>query len=161
MRYLAAIASAAFLAMTGPAYAAPEIADAALRKNFETLSASTLVGGAGWEVYDTLLHPDYSRWAMGEVYEGREKFIRSLEDWWNAGMRVAARDIELVGVDIADDFAVIRFKTTESFVSPEGPAPGFSGYVSNVWVKDDGEWKLVAAEIYSTDRNDVEPVGGE
>ena len=127
-----------------------EICDQDLKDRFEELSDSTLVGGAGWEAYEKILHPAYSRWAMGEIYEGREKFIRSLEDWWNYGMRVAARDVEIVGVDMSDDLAIIRFTTTESFVGPEGPVDGFSGYVSNIWVKHDNDWMLLAAEISST-----------
>ncbi len=134
------------------------ISDERLRESFHDLSASTLVDGAGWQAYESVLHPAYSRWAMGEVYEGRQKFIDSLKEWWEYGMRVSSRDIELVGVDIADDFAVIRFKTTESFVGPDGPTEGFSGYVSNIWIRDNGDWKLFAAEIYSTQREDVSPV---
>lgn len=134
------------------ALAAPEITDDLLKQRADELSASTLVDGAGWEVYERILHEDYSRWAMGEVYEGREKFVRSLEQWWNYGMRVASRDIELVGVDMSEDLAIVRFKTTETFVGPDGPADGFSGYVSNIWVKEDGDWKLLSAEISSVNR---------
>ena len=91
---------------------------------------------------------------MGEIYEGREKFIRSLEEWWNYGMRVAERETELIAVDIVGDLAIIRFKTTESFVGPDGPAGGFSGYVSNTWVREDGKWLLLSADISSIDRAD-------
>ena len=136
------------------ALAAPEITDTELRKSAEALTASTLVGGEGWEVYERLLHPDYARWAMGEIYEGREKFIRSLEAWWNYGMRVAERETEVIAVDIAGDLAIIRFKTTESFTGPDGPAGGFSGYVSNTWVREDGQWLLLSADISSIDRAD-------
>ncbi|MEO1241144.1 MAG: nuclear transport factor 2 family protein [Pseudomonadota bacterium] len=136
--------------LSGRALAEPEISDAQLRNRADELSASTLVGGEGWEVYEKILHPDYSRWAMGEVYEGREKFVKSLEEWWNYGMRVASRDIDMVGVDMADDLAIIRFKTTESFVGPDGEAPGFSGYVTNIWIRNNGDWKLLSAEISST-----------
>ena len=31
---------------------------------------------------------------------------------------------------------------------------GFSGYVSNVWIMEDGDWLLVSAEISSTARTD-------
>jgi hypothetical protein len=130
-------------------YAAPEIADSELRESAEALTASTLVGGDGWEVYERFLHPEYARWAMGEIYEGREKFIRSLEEWWNYGMRVAKRDIEMIAVDMVGDVAIIRFKTTESFVGPDGPVEGFSGYVSNTWIKQDGHWLLLSADISS------------
>jgi hypothetical protein len=118
------------------ALAAPEIDDAELRKSVDELSAATLIDGDGWETYERLLHSEYSRWAMGEVYEGREKFVRSLEEWWDYGMRVAERDIDMIGVDEVGDLAIIRFKTTESFVGPDGPVDGFSGYVSNVWIRD-------------------------
>ena len=101
-------------------------------------------------VYERILHPDYSRRAMDEIYEGREKFVKSLEEWWNYGMRVASRDIDMVGVDMAGDFAIIRFKTTETFVGPDGETGGFSGYVTNIWIKDDSDWKLLSAEISST-----------
>lgn len=126
---------------------AQHIPDENLRARFEQLSAATLEGGDGWRAYEELLHPDYSRWAMGQVYEGREKFVRSLEEWWDYGMRVADRETELVGVDMSGDIAVIRFITTESFAGPDGPAPGFSGYVSNVWVREGGAWLLLSAEI--------------
>jgi hypothetical protein len=131
------------------AIAAPEIADDELRQVANELSASTLVGGDGWKVYDRLLHPNYSRWAMGEVYEGRTKFVNSLEEWWDYGMRVAERDIEMVAVDTVGDLAIIRFKTTEKFVGPDGPTVGFSGYVSNIWTKENGVWLLLSAEISS------------
>lgn len=134
----------------GAASAASEIADDKLRQRAEELSASTLVDGAGWQVYEKILHPDYSRWAMGEIYEGREKFVRSLEEWWDYGMRVASRDIDIVGVDMAGDIAIIRFKTTETFVGPEGEAEGFSGFVTNIWVRENEDWKLLSAEISST-----------
>lgn len=135
--------------LSAPAFAQPTIADADLRERFDELSASTLVGGAGPGAYEEILHPEYSRWAMGEVYEGREKFVNSLIEWWDYGMRVASRDVEMVGVDVAGDLAIIRFKTTETFQGPEGPVEGFSGYVSNIWVKEDGDWQLLAAEISS------------
>ena len=140
--------------LSGSAFGAPEITDVELRKSAEELSASTLVGGEGWVVYERLLHPDYARWAMGEIYEGREKFVRSLEEWWNHGMRVAERDIDLIAVDMVGDLAIVRFKTTESFVGPDGPVDGFSGYVSNVWIKEDGQWLLLSADISSITRTD-------
>ena len=136
------------------AFAAPEFADDELRRTVDELSASTLVGGEGWKVYERLLHPEYSRWAMGEVYEGRNKFVKSLEAWWDYGMRVAERDIEIVAIDMLGDLAIIRFKTTETFVGPDGPAAGFSGYVSNIWIKEDGDWLLLSAEISSTARDE-------
>lgn len=135
--------------LSGAAIAKPEITDELLRQRANELSASTLMGGKGWEVYERILHSEYSRWAMGEVYEGREKFVRSLEEWWNYGMRVTMREIEMIGVDMADDMAILRFKTTEKFAGPDGETVGFSGYVANVWVKEDGDWKLLSAEISS------------
>ena len=90
---------------------------------------------------------------MGEIYEGREIFVKGLEEWWNYGMRIASRDIDMVGVDMAGDFAIIRFKTTETFVGPDGEAEGFSGYVTNIWIKEEEDWKLLSAEISSTARH--------
>jgi hypothetical protein len=69
-------------------------------------------------------------------------------------MRVAERDIEMIAVDMAGDIAILRFKTTESFVSPDGPVGGFSGYVSNTWVRESGQWLLLSADISSTTRTD-------
>ena len=154
MRGLIVVIAGCIIFLSTTAFAAPEIADAKLRQAVDDLSASTLVDGDGWQVYERLLHPEYSRWAMGEVYERREKFVRSLEEWWDYGMRVAERDIEMVAVDVAGDIAIIRFKTTESFVGPDGPTTGFSGYVSNTWVKVEGDWLLLSAEISSTARQD-------
>ncbi len=136
------------------ASASMDIPDDDLRKSVNELSASTLVGGAGWEVYERLLHPQYSRWAMGEIYERREKFVRSLEQWWNHGMRVAHRDIETIAVDMHDNLAIIRVRTTERFVGPDGAVEGFAGYVSNTWIREDGKWLLLSAEISSTQRAD-------
>ena len=136
--------------LSGPVLAGPEITDAQLRQRASELSASTLVGGEGWKVYERILHPDYSRWAMGEVYEGREKFVKSLEEWWNYGMRVASRNIDMIGIDMAGDIAIIRFKTTETFIGPDGETGGFSGYVTNIWIKERCDWKLLSAEISST-----------
>lgn len=149
MRELILVVAGVGVFLWEPVHAAPEIADAALRQAVEELSASTLVDGEGWKAYDRLLHPEYSRWAMGEVYEGRAKFVKSLEEWWNYGMRVAERDVDLIAVDMVGDLAIIRFKTTETFVGPDGPADGFSGYVSNTWIKEDGNWLLLSAEITS------------
>lgn len=129
---------ASLILVSKGAFAAPEIVDADLRQSIDELSASTLVGGEGWTAYDRLLHPEYSRWAMGEVFERRTKFIKSLEEWWNYGMRVAKRDIEMVAVDMLGNLAIIRYKTTEAFVGPDGPVEGFSGYVSNVWTMEIG-----------------------
>lgn len=137
----------AWLAFAGPAGAEPEVTDAALRQRMEELAASTLVGGAGWRVYESLLHPDYSRWAVGEAYEGREKFLENLRGWWDYGMRVASRDVETVGVDLTGDVAIIRFVTRETFTGPEGDAGGFTGHVTNVWLREQGDWKLLSAEI--------------
>lgn len=136
------------------AMAEPEIADAKLRQRMDELAASTMVAGAGWQAYEKLLHPAYSRWAMGEVYEGREKFVRSLEEWWDYGMRVSTRDVELIGVDLAGDVAIIRLLTNETFVGPDGESGGFSGHVTNIWLRDDDDWKLLAAEISPTARTD-------
>lgn len=138
--------------LAGPAASEPEITDPALRESVDELASSTLVDGEGWEAYEQVLHPDYSRWAMGTAYEGREEFIANLKEWWDYGMRVASREIDMVGVDIVGDLAIIRFKTTETFVGPEGPAEGFTGFVTNVWVKERGDWMLLSAEI-STSRN--------
>ena len=154
MRTLVCLALCASVTLSTTVLAAPEITDSDLRKSSKELSASTLVGGDGWIVYERLLHPRYARWAMGEIYEGREKFVSSLEEWWNYGMRVAERDVEMIAVDMVGDLAIIRFKTTESFVGPDGPVDGFSGYVSNVWIKEDGRWLLLSADISSTTRSD-------
>ncbi len=137
-----------------PAASSPEISDEDLKIRFKALSQATLVDGSGWQTYEKLLHPSYARWAMGEVYEGREKFIRSLEQWWNYGMRVARRDTEIIGFDQVGDLAIIRSRITEEFVGPNGPTEGFSGYVSNVWVKEDGEWFLLSADISSIPKSD-------
>ena len=154
MRKLRLLLAGAGILACASAFADAAIADADLRQAADALSSSTLVGGEGWEAYDRLLHPAYSRWAMGEVYEGREKFVRSLEEWWNYGMRVADRNVELIAVDMAGNLAIVRFRTTESFVGPDGPVEGFTGYVSNTWVKENGEWLLLSAEISSTTRDD-------
>jgi hypothetical protein len=152
-RYLAVLLTLFFACFSANAASAEaEITDPRLLERSNALSASTLVGGQGWEVYEEILHPDYSRWAMGQIYEGREKFVRSLEEWWNYGMRVASRDIEMIGVDMAGDLAIIRFITTETFIGPDGPTDGFSGYVTNVWVKEEGDWMLLSAEISSINR---------
>ena len=154
MRELLFVIVSVSIMLWEPAFAAPEIANAELRQTVDELSASTLVGGEGWKAYDRLLHPDYSRWAMGEVYEGRIKFVKSLEEWWNYGMRVAKRDVEMVALDMVGNLAIIRYKTTESFVGPDGPTDGFSGYVSNIWINEDGDWFLLSAEISSIARTD-------
>ena len=150
MRELVLVIAIACFILWETAVAAPEIADPKLRQAVQELSASTLVGGEGWTTYDRLLHPEYSRWAMGEIYEGRTKFVKSLEEWWNYGMRVAERDIEIVAIDRVGDLAMIRYKTTEAFVGTDGPTVGFTGYVSNIWIKEDGDWLLLFAEISST-----------
>jgi len=147
MRAMICLVAGIIAIMSETSIAAPAIEDANLRKAVDELSASTLAGGEGWKAYERLLHPDYTRWAMGEIYEGREKFIRSLEEWWDYGMRVAERDIRMIAVDVIGDVAIIRFRTTESFIGPDGPADGFSGYVSNTWVREDGAWLLLSAEI--------------
>jgi hypothetical protein len=145
-RILAVIACCGtFLA--GPAVAEPQIADARLRQRMDELAASTLQGGTGWQAYVNLLHPGYSRWAMGELHEGRESFARSLKEWWEYGMRVTSRDIEMVGVDRAGNIAIVRFLTRETFAGPDGVTGGFSGYVTNVWVHENGDWSLLSAEI--------------
>ncbi len=154
MRELILVIASVSIMLWEPVFAAPEIANAELRQSVDELSASTLVGGEGWKAYDRLLHPEYSRWAMGEVYEGRIKFVKSLEEWWNYGMRVAERDVDMVAVDMVGNLAIIRYKTTETFVGPDGSADGFSGHVSNIWIKEDGVWLLLSAEISSIARTD-------
>ena len=154
MRNLILVAAGVLAILSKTAFAEPEIADSQLRQGVDELSAATLVGGEGWEAYDRLLHPEYSRWAMGEIYEGRDKFVKSLAVWWDYGMRVAERDVDMVGVDMVGNLAIIRFKTTETFVGPDGPVDGFSGYVSDIWIKEAGKWLLLSAEISSTARDD-------
>lgn len=154
MRELILVIASVSIVLWEPVFAAPEIANAELLQSVDELSASTLVGGEGWKAYDRLLHPEYSRWAMGEVYEGRIKFIKSLEEWWNYGMRVAERDVDMVAVDMVGNLAIIRYKTTETFVGPDGSTDGFSGHVSNIWIKEDGVWLLLSAEISSIVRTD-------
>ena len=152
MREAIPIMACVSLILSTLAFAAPEIADAELRQTVDELSASTLVGGQGWKVYERLIHPEYSRWAMGEVYEGREKFVKTLAEWWEHGMRVAEREIDMVAVDLVGNLAIIRFKTTETFVGPDGLTDDFSGHVTNMWIKEDGKWLLLSAEISSTAR---------
>lgn len=154
MRAVILVVVSVLVFLSEAAFGAPVIADANLRQTVDELSASTLADGAGWKVYERLLHPEYSRWAMGEIYEGRDKFVKSLEEWWDYGMRVAERDIEMVAVDIVGNLAIIRYKTTETFVGPEGPVDGFSGFVSNIWIKEDGDWLLLSAEISSISGNE-------
>ena len=152
MRKVIIVVISVIVILSEAAYAGVEIADVELRQSVNELSASTLVCGEGWKAYDRLLHPDYSHWAMGEVFERRTKFVKSLEEWWNYGMRVANRDVDVVAVDMVGDLAIIRFKTTETVTGPDGPVDGFSGYASNIWIKEDGGWLLLTAEISSTAR---------
>jgi hypothetical protein len=147
---LLAAAAGCILLLAEPARAASEITEPRLRAVMDELAAATLQGGAGWQAYARRLHPDYSRWAMGEAYEDREAFVRNLRAWWEHGMRVTSRDIEIVGFDLAGDIAIVRFLTRETFAGPDGAAGGFSGHVTNVWVREDGDWWLLAAEIAST-----------
>jgi hypothetical protein len=85
---------------------------------------------------------------------GREKFVRSLEQWWDCGMRVSSRDVDM-----------IRRRLHRR--SRHHPAPGegdalraawrdgrFAGYVTNVWVRENDDRRLLAAEISSTTRDD-------
>jgi len=139
--------------LAGPALAGPEVADARLRQRVDELAAATLEDGAGWQAYAKLLHPGYSRWAMGKVYEDRETFVRSLREWWEYGMRVTSRENEMVGVDLAGDVAIIRFLTRETFAGPENTSGGFAGYVTNVWVRENGDWSLLSAEIANAPRD--------
>ena len=60
-------------------------------------------------------------------------------------MRVATRNIDMIG-----DLAIIRYKTTETFVGPDRETGGFSGYVTNIRIKEGSDWKLLSAEISST-----------
>lgn len=152
MVYLVLFVIAAGLARGATAEA--EIDDVELRQAADALAASIVVGGDGWQAYERLLHPEYSRWAMGQVYERREQFVDSLAEWWDYGMRVAARDIDLVAVDMSDDVAIIRFRTSETITGPDGPVDGFSGHVTNVWKREKGKWLLLSAEISSTARPD-------
>jgi len=154
MRGVVCLLASAIITLSNVAHATSQIADAELRKSAEELSASTLVDGKGWTVAERLLHPNYARWAMGQIYERREKFVRSLEEWWNYGMRVAERDVEMIAVDVTGDLAIVRYKTTESFVGPDGPVEGFSGYVSNTWIKEGGQWLLLSADISSITSSD-------
>ena len=62
-------------------------------------------------------------------------------------MRVKSRDVEIIGVDVTGDMAIVRFITTETFIGPDGVSTGFSGHVSNLWVKEDGSWRLLSADI--------------
>ena len=83
MRGVVCLLASAIITLSNVVHATPQIADAELRKSAEELSASTLVDGKGWTVAERLLHPEYARWAMGQIYERREKFVRSLEEWWS------------------------------------------------------------------------------
>ena len=132
-----------------PASAEPVIPDAKLNQRMDEIAATTLAGGAGWQAYAERLHPRYTRWAMGEAYEDREAFIRNLREWWEYGMRVESRQIELVGVDVVGDLAIVRFRTQERFTGPGDAAGNFAGFVTNVWLREDGDWSLLAAEIAS------------
>lgn len=131
------------------ASAEPVILDAKLNQRMNEIAATTLAGGAGWQAYAKHLHPRYTRWAMGEAYEDRDAFIRNLREWWEYGMRVASRQVELVGVDVVGDLAIIRFRTQERFSGPGDAAGSFAGFVTNVWLREDGDWSLLAAEIAS------------
>ncbi len=61
---------------------------------------------------------------------------------------------ELSASTLVGDLAIIRYKTTETFVAPDGSADGFSGYVSTIWIKEDGDWLLLSAEMSSIARTD-------
>jgi len=131
------------------ASAEPAIPDAKLNQRMDELAATTLVGGAGWQAYAERLHPRYTRWAMGEAYEDRDAFVRNLRVWWEYGMRVESRQIDLVGVEVVGDLAIVRFRTQERFTGPDDTTGSFAGLVTNVWLRENGDWSLLAAEIAS------------
>lgn len=137
--------SALFLMLAAPVAAEDIPAD--LSKRMESLSATLDEGGAGWSAYADTLHPDYSRWAVGELYQQRAAFIDALKEWWDYGMRVQSRSVEIVGADLTGDLAIIRLKTSETFIGPDGASGGFEGFVVNAWLREKGEWMLLSADI--------------
>ena len=134
--------------VAAPVAAQPAQVDPALQRSIDALSASLMVGGPGWQAYADQLHDNYSRASTGGNYQRRDAFVEGLRQWWDHGMRVAARETVPVGLDTAGDVAIVRTRVTERFVGPDGaPADGFSGHVTNVWLREDGRWRLLSANI--------------
>lgn len=120
----------------------------ALKARMDALSASLEEGGEGWRAYAELLHSDYTRWEIGGTLQDREVFLQALSEWWDYGMRVASREAEIVDARVVGDAAIVRITTSETFIGPDGESGGrFDGNLVNVWVMDDGVWKLLSADV--------------
>lgn len=126
---------------------AAEPLPAPLENRMAALSASLEEDGPGWTQYASLLHPNYARWVIGESYQQRDEFLQDLKEWWEYGMRVKSRDMEIVSADLTGNIAIVRIKISEMFVGPDDDASSFEGFVINTWVRDDGQWLLLSADI--------------
>ncbi len=111
-------------------------------------SATTSKGGAGWEAYAEFLHDDFTRWTPGRDVWDRAKTIELIRSWWEAGNRMAKSETELISLRVRDHTGVIRRKFSETYVDQENKDAGsFTGFVTQVWIRDGKSWKLLAATI--------------
>ncbi|NNF08305.1 MAG: nuclear transport factor 2 family protein, partial [Candidatus Eisenbacteria bacterium] len=112
------------------------------------LSATTTVDGAGPEAYAKLLHEDFSRWTAGGDMMTREAMIQGLREWWDAGMRVADSETEILFIKVVGDVGILRKKTTENYIDASKEAVGsFTGFASMVWKRGEAGWKLLSLDV--------------
>ena len=114
----------------------------------KSLSRSTLKDGDGWKTYGEFLHPDFTRWSPGGDVIGQVKSIQMIREWWNDGNRQKSTTEKPISVQISGTTGVIRKEIHETYLDASGNDAGeFEGFVTQVWVKDHKEWKLIAASI--------------
>ncbi len=118
----------------------------------ERLSASTAPGGAGADAYGAVLADDFSRWTIGsDLVNGKEDWVEGVREWFEDGWRVSDRDTRHLEIVVRDDHAFTRRVVEETYLGPEGERSTATAALAEVWVREDGEWRLLRVDVRPVD----------
>jgi len=118
----------------------------------ERLSAATATDGGGPAAYAAVLHPDFSRWTLGnDAAEDKETLVAAVEDWWRDGWRVSARDSRALQIVVRGDYAFSRRIVGETYTGPDGQRSASTTALAEVWVRDGADWLLLRVDTHPVD----------
>ncbi|NIP57094.1 MAG: DUF4440 domain-containing protein, partial [Gemmatimonadetes bacterium] len=107
---------------------------------------------AGADAYGAVLADDFSRWTIGsDLVNGKEDWVEGVREWFEDGWRVSDRDTRHLEIVVRDDHAFTRRVVEETYLGPEGERSTATAALAEVWVREDGEWRLLRVDVRPVD----------
>lgn len=120
----------------------------------ERLSAATAPGGAGAEAYASVLHEDFSRWALGgaKVHD-RQSWVEGVGEWFDDGWRVSDRKVDYLEITIRGHIAFSRRIVTETYQGPNNENNSATAALAEVWIRENDKWYLLRVDAHPMDND--------